>query len=309
MISIYHSSSKSDSIAAASSARDGSWIHVVAPDEAELEQAAKTYKLDPDLLTDAIDLYESPRVERSEDGVYVFTRYYHPDNGVINATEPLLIVYQPAAIVTVLRINSAILDPFVSGRQRMITTQKTKTLLQILEAVNDSYRGYVTRATRRIFRARSQLKRTGTDNNVLLDFIGMEDDLNEFLSALEPQAAVLRTLLSGKYMRLYEEDKDLVEDLTLNTNEMIQLVSSLLKTIITIRQSYDAIATSELNRTFRRLTSISIFLMIPTIVSGLYGMNVGLPLDEHPFAFWFVLLLVFGLSGTMVLIFRHKRWL
>lgn len=309
MIALYHSNARSRELSEIENPKNGSWVHVVAPDEDELTVISEQYELDRDLLGDAIDLYEAPRVERSEDGVYVFTRYYHPDNGVINATEPLLIVYKPNLLVTVQRVKSAILELYTSKQELIVTTQKTKTLLQMLAAVNGSYRQYVNKVTKNILRARSQLKQTDISNEVLLGFVGMEDDLNEFLSALEPQAAMLRNLLGGRYIRLYEEDRDMVEDLMLSTTELIDLVNSRLKTIITIREAYDAIATSELNRTFRRLTSISIFLMVPTIVSGLYGMNVPLPYADNPRAFLFVLALIIITNGLMILGFRRKRWL
>lgn len=309
MRTIYYSTARSNSLGEVDTARTGAWIHVVAPDEVELQALAKDYELEEDLLNDAVDLYEAPRVQSENNAVYVFTRYYHPDNGVINATEPLLIIYKPDFIITILRTDSSILADLSSGRELVITTQKTKTLLQMLEAVNESYQKYVTKVTRHILSARSQLRRKDISNEVLLQFVTIEDDLNEFLSALQPQAVMLRNLLGGKYMRLYEEDKDLVEDLSLGTAEIIELVKSRLKTIVSIREAYDAIAANELNRTFKRLTSISIFIMIPTVISGLYGMNVALPHMNNPAAFWLIIGLIFTTGSVMVYVFKRRRWL
>lgn len=289
--------------------RKGAWVQLVAPDATEIEQFAEAYKLNPDLLKDGLDLYESPRVERDGDSIYVFVRYYHTNNGVINATEPMLIIYTSDALITVTRTDNVVINRLSLPESGVITTQKTKTLLQILASVNDSYLSYVTTVTRKIFRVRSELRETNLSDQTLLDFVVLEDDLNEFLSALQPQAAVLRLLLTGKYMRLFEEDKDLIEDISLSTTEIIELVKSRLKTIITIRESYDAIAASELNRTFKRLTSISIFLMVPTVVSGIYGMNVDLPLAGNAAAFGIILAVIALSSVLTVLYFRRRRWL
>jgi magnesium transporter len=76
-----------------------------------------------------------------------------------------------------------------------------------------------------------------------------------------------------------------------------------------MRQAYDAIATTNLNATFKRLTSIAIFLTIPTIVGGLWGMNVAVPFAHNRYAFEFVLLIVLGLSLGAVLLFRRNKWL
>ncbi len=309
MQTIYYSNARSKELATIEVVRDGSWVHIVAPSEEEIAQLSETYGLEKDLLTDAIDLYESPRVERSDESIYVYTRYYHANNGVINATEPFLIVYHPTVVLTLMRINGAVLDPLINGREKIITTQKTKTILQMLEEVNNSYSRYLIKANRQLLGIRSQLKRVDISKEVLIGFVELEDDLNEFMSALQPQVAMLRNLLSARYLRLYEEDRELVEDLSLGTNELIELTKSRLKTIVNIRQAYEAIATSDLNRTFKRLTSISIFLMIPTVVSGLFGMNINLPFAHHNYAFGYVLAFVTVASLFIVYIFHRRRWL
>lgn len=288
--------------------RAGAWIHVVEPTAEELRRLSEDFNLEVDLLDDSIDPYESPRIERENDAVYVFTRYCHPTASG-NATEPLLVIYHPAYLITVMRSNTPALNRLLTGLVPVITTQKTKTLLQILEEANASYRRHLNTVTRQLLGIRSRLRRTDVTNEMLLSFIDIEDDLNEFLSALQPQSAMLRNLLNGRFMRLYEEDKDLVEDLSLGTGELIDLVKSRLKTIVNIRQAYDAIAAYELNRIFKRLTSISIFLMIPTLISGLYGMNVLLPLQEQRLAFWEVIGFMVLVMSTTFYIFRKKRWI
>ncbi|MCA9331056.1 magnesium transporter CorA family protein, partial [Candidatus Saccharibacteria bacterium] len=69
------------------------------------------------------------------------------------------------------------------------------------------------------------------------------------------------------------------------------------------------IAANELNKTFRRLTSISIFLMIPAVFSGLYGMNVKLPFADDLHAFSAIFAAVVISSFIMVWVFRRKHWL
>jgi len=309
MQTIYYGNARSDGLTKIEKIRDGAWVHIVAPSEDEINEVSETYGLDKDLLTDAVDLYESPRIERQDDSIYVYMRYYHANNGVINATEPLLIIYRPNQIVTLLRINGGVLDKLTGGEERVVSTQKTKTVLQILEEVNNSYRQYLVKTNRQLLAIRSQLKQTDISKDVLANFVELEDDLNEFLSALQPQSAMLRSLLNTRYLRLYEEDRELVEDLNLGTNELIELIKSRLKTTVNIRQAYDAIAATDLNRTFKRLTSISIFLMIPTIVFSFYGMNVRLPFDDSPGAFWYITLFVLATSWATVYLFRRKRWL
>jgi magnesium transporter len=144
------------------------------------------------------------------------------------------------------------------------------------------------------------------------EFVGiieLEEDLNEFLSALQPQGVLFRSLLSGKHLRLYEEDRDIIEDIERSTSELITQLQGRLRTLVNMRQAYDAIATTNLNNTFKRLTSIAIFLTIPTIIGGIWGMNVAIPFEHSKYAFLFVLVLIVILMFTTIYIFRRKKWL
>jgi Mg2+ and Co2+ transporter CorA len=94
MISYYHSTARARALAKIDLAKAGSWCHVVEPTAKELDKLAEEFNLDRDLLEDATDIYEAPRIEISEGATYIFTRYCHPEGQEI-ATEPLLIIYLP----------------------------------------------------------------------------------------------------------------------------------------------------------------------------------------------------------------------
>lgn len=307
MITYYHSSARARTLTTIEEPKAGSWCHVVQPTSEELDKVAEKFELDRGILSDAIDAYEAPRVEVENGHTYVFARYCRPEDPDI-PTEPILIIYTDRAIITIMRSNDNILDQILSGEIPILTTQKTKTFLYILEQINRSYRLQLNVVAKQILRFRSQLRHTDVTSVEIIRFIELEEDLNEFLSALQPQGLVLNALISGKYMRLYEDDRDLVEDLMLNTSELIELSKSRLRSIVNIRQAYDVIATNNLNKTFRRLTSIAIFLAIPTIFGGIYGMNIELPFQESPFAFVLIIGLMLTVMGLFVRYFQKRNW-
>lgn len=287
---------------------DGAWISVLGPTTEELDDLAEAYKLDRDLLTDAVDIYEAPRIEKDGNKVYVYTRYCYPEGREI-ATEPLLIIISPDNLITVMRTESDLLDPFTSGRVSIVTPQRAHLLVQIMEAVNISYRRQLIKVSKQILRTRAQLRQSQISNRAFVGIIELEEDLNEFVAALQPQGILLAALSSTKYLRLDETDKEMLEDLQLGTNELIELTKSRLRTLTNIRQAYDAIATNNLNNTFKRLTSIAIFLTIPTIIGGLFGMNVPIPFQHHQHAFSYVMGLIIVITAATVWLFHKKRWL
>lgn len=307
MQKVYYRNIRSQVLEEIDKPKRGAWLRVIDPSEKELEQLEKEYHLDADLLKDGTDLYEAPRLEREEENIYLYTRFCRP-SGEYTSTHPLLIVIMPDMLMTVSRIASGPIDNIINNN-KAVTTQKNKTVLQILEELNHGYRQHLNSVTKKILSTRNRLRRTIVSNDDIINFIDVEEDLNEFLAALQPYGILLHALLNGKFLKLHEEDKDLIEDLQLSTGELIELTKSRLKTIQNMREAYNTIATNNLNRVFKRLTSISIFMAIPTIIGGLYGMNVALPLESNPQAFWIVIAIILWTMAVFVFIFRYKRWL
>ncbi len=308
MIDIYHSTNRSPRPAKQKQDKVGSWIHVVNPSEKELEKLSDSYDLDFDLLQDAMDIYETPRVERENGDTYVFARYCYPEGRDI-ATQPILIIYSEKHIFTVLRNKTDLLDRIIDGREPVATTQKTKTFLQILTAINQSYERNMYKINKLTLSLRSKLSKSDIKNEYFIEFIDIEESLNEYLTALQPQAVMYRNLLNGRFLPLYEDDKDLVEDLSLSSQELTDLIKARLKTISNIRDAYSTIMANNLNRIFKRLTSIGIFLAVPTIVASLYGMNVLLPNENSPYAFWEIVGVIGIITALVVYFFKKLKWL
>lgn len=305
---MYYSRARERALQEIDTARPGSWIVASESTAEELDTLAHDFGLDRDILEDATDIYEAPRVDSDNGVVYIFTRYCFPEGKEI-ATEPLLLAYTPDYLFTIARKDTKILDNLTHDRVDFITTQKTKTVLQILAGINNSYERELTRVSRRILQLRAKMRQGQLTTREFLGIIELEEDLNEFLSALQPQALLFNSLLSGKYLRLYEEDRDMIEDIERGTDELITQTQGRLRTLVNMRQAYDAIATTNLNNTFKRLTSIAIFLTIPTILGGLWGMNVAVPFANDSHAFLIVLAIITVIVTLVIAFFHKKKWL
>src|SRR3978361_545865 len=92
MTTIYYSRARERALQTIETPRAGTWVHVTAPDEDELDELAADYKMDRDNLGDGVDVYGAPRIEVEDGTVYIYTRYCYPEGKEI-ATEPLLIIY------------------------------------------------------------------------------------------------------------------------------------------------------------------------------------------------------------------------
>lgn len=109
-------------------------------------------------------------------------------------------------------------------------------------------------------------------------------------------------------LQLYEDDRDLVEDLSIDFEQNIARCKSLLRTITNLRDSYRAVMDTRLNETIRLLTVITLTLTVPTMFAGLYGMNVDLPGDENAlYMFWVIIGVSVLLSVGLAAYFLRKK--
>jgi len=307
MVQIYYRHIRSERLKTLESAKIGSWINALAPTETELRELAETYGLDHGLLLDGIDPYESPRVESEDGSTYIFTRFCYTDNGRI-ATSPLLIIYSRQHIITVSPKPLSGLSHLTQGKVALVTTQRTKLLLQILDEARFSYERNLNTLSKTISQIRSQLKKESISNQDFITFIDIEETLGDFLSGLVPTAGLMRNLLSGRYFKLYEEDEDLIEDLSLGISELIDLTRSRLAAIVNIREAYSTIMANNLNRIFKLLTSITILMTIPTIITSVYSMNVTTPFMHTKMAFWIITAFILLLVSIVAWLFKRNKW-
>lgn len=306
MLKVYFNTKRSPKIVTYDTPRIGSWVNAENPNTNVLALLADKLKLDIDLLNDGIDPNESPRIERDGQNIYIYTRYSLPENEK-QTTSPLLIILTRDNLVTISR------RPFNNPKEiinKAVTTENFAQLaLEIMTEINNGYKKRINNVSKRIWQIRGQLDKSDIDNKDFISFIDLEEDLSDFLLALEPMNSSLNTLLSAKYFKAYEKDRDDFEDLELATKELIGLANSRLKTIQNIREAYSTITANNLNKVFKLMTSITILMSIFTIFTGVYSMNINLPMANEKFIFWILLGFSAFIIGVLAMVFRRKKWL
>lgn len=285
MIKYYFKSLRSQQVQELAEYKRGCWVYVEAPTEEEVQQIVTKFKIDPGHIEDALDEDEMPRLEKEGDQTYIFVRYAYKNAEAELETVPLLFVFSEDIVMTISLVHLPSLDKFLAGRIEFATTQKAKLVLQILHEIVEQYDRYINGTSKQIKLIRSRLRGHEISNQDFIDFVLIEDELNEFLAALMPTNATLRRLLRGRYIPLFEEDQDIVEDLLLNNEQSIEACSSNIKSIVNIREAYSSISSNNLNRTMKLLTGATVLITLPNVVFGMYGMNIDLPFAEQPWAY------------------------
>lgn len=282
----------------------GSWIRSERPNDDEKQQLT-ALGVDEDILADALDPHEVPRVELEDGWTYFITRLPDTDDDFNDYTTPILFALGDQYLVTVSRDGLGRLwQPFIDTIQAP-TTQKTKLFMLMLESIIKQYQTRVASINRQM-RATTSDVRTLTSKDIIT-LTDYERKLNDYLDALQPTNTAIEKLLSGKILRLYEDDKDLVEDLSIEFEQLIARCKSLLRTITNVRDSYRAVMDTRLNETIRLLTVVTLTFTVPTMFAGLYGMNVDLPGEHSPYMFWVVVIASIVVASSLAVYFLRKK--
>jgi magnesium transporter len=281
----------------------GSWIRCERPSEADLAKLT-ALGLDADILRDTLDPHEVPRVELEGDWVYFITRLPDTDDDFNDFTTPILFALGREHLVTVSRDPLGRLwQPFIDKTQ-VPTTQKMKLFMLMIEAISRQYATRVASINRQMRAATSDV--TNLRPKEIAIFVEYERKLNDYFDALIPTNTALEKILGGKLLPLHENDRDLVEDLSIDLEQLIARCKSLLRTITNVRDSYRAVMDTRLNETMRILTVITVAFTLPTMVAGLFGMNIEIPVNtQSPATFWMVIAL--SLLGSSGLIYYFTR--
>lgn len=306
MITIYHKALKETELQVIDKFKTGSWLAVESPSEEELNLLAKDLSLDKGLLSDATDPHEVPRVEQENGVTYVFTRVPLEEE-MHTTTTPFLIAIGKNFVLTVSGIPLPFLAKFQKGEVDFTTTQKTKLFLQFFSEINITYSSFINGIARRVRGVTVRLERIG--NKEIQQFVMFESSLNDFLAALVPMNTALSNLLSGRFLQLYEQDHDLVEDIMLSNRQLMELCQSNMRSIRNVREGYSTIMTNNLNRVIKLLTALTIVLTVPTIAASFFGMNVPIPFADSPHGFLAVLGGTLLVSAAVLGLFVKNRWL
>ena len=261
----------------------GCWIDVIAPTEEELDQIAQATHIYKEYLTAPLDKEEKSRTELDED--------------------QLGIIITPEVIVTVCLESNAVTADFNAHTFRNFCTyKKTRFLFQILYKSATLYLKYIRNIIRRTDDLEQHL-RQAMENSKLFSMLDLQKSLTYFTTSLRSNYMVTEKLLrlrttaqSQKLVRLYEEDEDLLEDVIVEYKQAIEMVEMYGHILNSMMEVFATIISNNLNLVMRFLASITIVLAIPTLISGLWGMNVPVPFAEVSFGFFIVLFMAMTVS-------------
>lgn len=288
------------------------WVCLTSPTEEELQYVQETLKIFPDFLRYPLDEEETPRVELEEDQLLIILRLPDPrhEEGYIRyETIPVGIILTPEAIVTVCLKENPVFEDFlmaVNRVRRFSLEQPVLFLFHFFFCIASLYLRYLRLIDKLINEYEAELYRS-MRNRELLKLLNIEKSLVYFNTALRANDIVLSRLQSGRFLRLTEEDLELLEDVQIENRQAIEMAKIFSDILSGTMDAYASVISNNLNVVMKFLTAVTIVLMLPNLVASIYGMNIKLPLQDSPHAFMILMGLSFVLSGVVVVLFIKKR--
>lgn len=285
----------------------GCWVNVVCPTKEEIHYLLEELKLDSDFVNAALDEEESSRIEREDDQLLILVDVpvseKQEDDSMLYYTMPMAIITTEEYLITISLREHVIMNEIASGMVKNVQTQmKTRFLLMVLLRIAGRFLIYLKQIDKISSLAEKQLHKS-MRNQELIQLLDIEKSLVYFSTSLKSNEITLEKILRGRIIKLYEEDEDLLEDVIIEVKQAIEMCNIYSGILSGTMDAFASIISNNLNIVMKILTSLTIIMTIPTMISSFYGMNVeGLPL---PF-FWFPLALSVGATILAAVILVRK---
>jgi magnesium transporter len=271
------------------------WINLTTPSNDELKEVSQLCNIPFEFLEDPLDLEESARIQYDEETNCTLIINDFPIIDASNhqfdsyITIPIGIIIGTDYIVTVCNQSTNLLENII--KRNVNTSMKIRFALEILLSISTQYIEKLKQLNKQRLKIESNLRDSLT-NKQLYDLMEIEKSLVYFLTSLKANADVITRLFRPNSVRLYEEDKDLLEDVKIENNQGIETTELYTRILNSITGSYSSLISNELNKTMKTLTLFTVFLTLPTLVFSFFGMNVILPIDDKdPFS-WIITLII-----------------
>lgn len=269
-------------------AEEGCWIALTAPTAADLMYISMNYQIDIDHLRAPLDEEERSRIEVEDDYTMIIVDI--PTTEIRNEKEyfvtiPCGIIITKAIIFTICLEDSPILEGFMDGRVRnFFTFRKTRFFLQILNKSAAMYLQYLRIIDKKSDEVEKKLH-ISTKNQELIELLELEKTLVYFTTSLRSNEIVFERMLKIDAIKKYPEDEELLEDVIIENKQAIEMADIYSNILSGTMDAYASVISNNLNIVMKILAVITIVMSIPTMVASFWGMNVKVPLANHPYGF------------------------
>ena len=291
----------------------GSWVNVLPPlKQAEFTELSESLDIPIDFLKDSLDIDERSRYE-IDDNVKLIVIKTPTENNSFNESDafyitiPICIILTHNQIVTVNSFENEAIKKFLNSFQNRHPDKKSMMVLKIFEKITTNFQDHLKEINQR----RNLLEQKLYDSNrnaELLELVRIQKSLVYFVTALRSNELLMIKMVRTNMLQLNEEEKEFLDDLIVETSQALEMANTYTNILSSTLDAFASIISNNLNNVLKRLTSITIILSLPTLVTSFYGMNVPIPGQNWPHSFYMPIIISLVISVIISAYFMKKKW-
>ncbi len=291
----------------------GSWVNVLPPlKQEEFTELSKTLEIPIDFLKDSLDIDERSRYE-IDDNVKLIVIKTPTENNSFNESDayyitiPICIILTHNQIVTVNSFENEAIKKFLNSFQNRSMDKKNMMVLKIFEKVVTNFLDFLKEINQR--RNLLEQKLYDSNRNVeLLELVRIQKSLVYFITALRSNELLMIKMARTNFLQLNEDEKEFLDDLIVETSQALEMANTYTTILSSTLDAFASIISNNLNNVMKRLTSITIIISLPVLVTSIYGMNVPIPGQNLPHSFYVPIIISLAVSVVISAYFMKKKW-
>ncbi len=277
------------------------------PDENEKKLLINEYKLDEHTLNSSLDPDEQARLEFEPEHLAIIFKspknYSGKDQFFFKVSSFGMFLFKDLIIV----VSSAETPLFNGKHFSKIGSVRDAFLKIVFRAIS-----HFNEHLKIINQVSDELEHkinASMENKYLLNLFTLEKSLVYYLNAINSNSIVIEKLkINSAKLELSQEQQEYLDDLIIENNQCLRQAEIYSNVLAGLMDARVSIVSNNLNVLMKTLNIITIGIMVPTFVVSLFSMNVTIPIQAHPFAFWIILgISIISVVGFMIF-WKFKKW-
>ena len=287
------------------------WIQVTCPTEEDQQMLEEKFNIPDYFLSDISDTDERARYEYDDGWMLIILRIPYVKeirSRTPYTTVPLGIIHKRDVTITVCYYETNMMIDFVSYQQKRGEgfTDYVDMIFRLFLSSAVWYLKRLKQISMLVDKAKRNLDKE-VNNESLIGLSRLQDSLTYFQTSIRGNETLLSKLKFK--LQIDELDADLIEDVNIEMTQARETTAIYSDILESTMDTYSSIINNNMNTVMRTLTSVTIILMIPTLVTSMFGMNLINGMESAPFGFVIALIISVLVSAITWAFLRYKRLL
>jgi len=285
------------------------WIQVTCPTEEDQRELEEKFNIPDYFMSDISDTDERARYEYDDGWMLVILRIPYVKeirSRTPYTTVPLGIIHKRDVTITVCFYETNVMIDFVSFQQKRGEgfTDHVDMIFRLFLSSAVWYLKRLKQISMLVDKAKRNLDKE-VNNESLIGLSRLQDSLTYFQTSIRGNETLLSKLKFK--LQIDELDADLIEDVNIEMTQARETTSIYSNILESTMDTYQSIINNNMNTVMRTLTSVTIIMMIPTLITSMFGMNLVNGMEAKPWGFVIAIIFSVAISAIAWGIFRRKR--